>query len=145
MQTNHLPPQNIEVEEAILARCLLNDTEDAVELLKPDDFYRTAHGKIFSIILDLTHKKQPVDLLSVTNSLRDKGQLEEIGGAAYLASLTNETPLAVSLPHYADILREKSVLRNLIFHSNKIFCFSDLVKIENGVAVNINGIEYSLY
>jgi len=121
MQTNYLPPQNIEIEEAILARCLLNDTEDAVELLKPDDFYRSAHQKIFSTIKDLTHNKQPVVLLSVTNALRDKGELEEIGGASYLATLTNEIPISVSVPHYADILREKSILRNLIAISGKLY------------------------
>jgi len=121
MQTNHLPPQDLEVEAAILARCLLNDTEDAVELLKPDDFYRTSHIKIFSAILDLTHTKKPVDLLTVTDALRNKGQLEEIGGAAYLASLNNETPLAVSIPHYSNIIREKSILRNLVALSSKLY------------------------
>jgi len=122
MQTkNHLPPQNLEVEEAILARCLLNDTEDAVELLTQSDFYKTAHQKIFSTVKDLSHNKQQVDLLTVTDALRNKGQLEEIGGAAYLASLANETPLPVNLPSYANILREKSILRNIIAISSKLY------------------------
>lgn len=121
MQIDHLPPQNIEVEQAVLARCLLNDTQDAFELLTPDDFYRTSHGKIFSIILDLIHKKQPVDLISVSNALRDKGQLEDIGGAAYLSTLTTEIPMATSIPHYANILREKALLRRVIEISSKIY------------------------
>jgi replicative DNA helicase len=121
MQTNCIPPQSIEVEKGILARCLMNDTDDSVELLTLEDFYRTAHQKIFSVILDLVAKKQPVDLISVTEALRDKGQLEEIGGASYLAKLTDEIPLPVSVPHYAEILRGKSVLRKLIVLSHKIY------------------------
>ena len=117
----HLPPQNIEAEQAILARCLLNHTEDVFDLLTPDDFYRTAHSKIFSIILDLIHKKQPVDLISVSNALRDKGQLEDIGGAAYLSILTDQTPMAPNIPHYAKILREKALLRRIIEISSNTY------------------------
>ena len=121
MKTNRIPPQALEVEEGLLARCLMNDIEDAVELLTPEDYYRTAHQKIFSAVLDLAAKKQPVDLNSVVNNLRDKGQLEEIGGASYLAKLINEIPLPSSVPHYAEVISEKSVLRKLIVISNQIY------------------------
>jgi replicative DNA helicase len=121
MQINRIPPQDIDLEEGILARCLMNDTEDALEHLTPDDFYRTGHKKIFKTVLDLVAKKQPVDLLSVTSAMRDKGELEEIGGAAYLAKLTDEVPLPVSIPHYAEKLLQKSILRKLIFLSHKIY------------------------
>jgi replicative DNA helicase len=121
VKTDRLPPQAIDAEEGILSRCLMNDAEDAVELLKADDFYRTAHQKIFSTILELFWKKQPTDLISVTNALKDKGWIEEIGGAHYLAKLTNEIPLPVSVPHYANILREKAILRKLIILSNKTY------------------------
>ena len=121
MKINRIPPQDIEIEEGILARCLMNDTDDALERLTPDDFYRTAHRKIFKTIRDLVAKKQPIDLPSLTSALRDRGELEQVGGAAYLAKLTDEVPLPVSIPHYAEKLLQKSMLRKLIFLSHKIY------------------------
>jgi len=115
---NRIPPQDINIEEGILARCLMNDTEDALERLAPDDFYRTGHQKIFKTILALVAQKQPVDLRTVVSAMRDKGELEEIGGAAYIARLTDEIPLPVSSAVARIILF--NALDALSFGSSKI-------------------------
>ncbi len=85
----HIPPQSLEAEESILSAILVdNDTLlEVLEILSPEDFYRSAHQKIFSAISDLFSKNEPVDLVTLTNILRERGWLEGIGGAAYLANI----------------------------------------------------------
>jgi hypothetical protein len=111
---DRLQPQEIEIEESILASCLVTDHTKAVELLRPDDFYRTAHQIIFQAICNLSKKGKPVDLLTVTNALRDAGKIKDVGGAAFVASLDNTIPLALNIAHYAKILRDKAILRGAI-------------------------------
>jgi len=120
-----IPPQSIETEESVLASCLLGYTRKAVNLITGDDFYRSAHQKIFTAISELQAKKEPIDLNTVVNFLREKNQLEEIGGALYLTQLIDRVPLASNIEIYCKILREKSVLRKLINESYKIIqnCF----------------------
>jgi len=124
-----LPPQNIEAEESILSAVLIDGSTllDIVEILSPEDFYRTAHQKIFTAVTELFAKSEPVDLVTVANKLKEKGQLEDVGGAAYLAQLVDTVPLAVNAEHYARIIREKSSLRQLIEQANIIVnrCFED--------------------
>lgn len=124
-----LPPQNIEAEEGILAACLISpeSCEEIVDILLPDHFYRTAHIKIFSAIIELNKKKQPVDLVTISNFLRSKGDLESVGGASYLASLIDTVPVALNVIHYADILRDKAAKRLTIKYCHDISkqCFSD--------------------
>jgi replicative DNA helicase len=124
-----LPPQSIEAEESILSAILLDNNTllDVLELLAPENFYRTAHQIIFSAINDLFRKAQPVDLVTLTNLLREKNKLEEIGGAAYLARLVDTVPSAINVQHYARIVRDKSSLRQLIAKSNEITqrCYED--------------------
>lgn len=117
-----LPPQSIEAEESILSTILLDNSTllDVLEILKPEDFYRTAHQKVFSAIAELFAKAEPVDLVTLTNLLRDLNQLDEIGGAAYLARLVDSVPSAISVQHYARIIRDKSSLRQLIAKANEI-------------------------
>jgi len=71
-----------------------------------DDFYRDAHQKIYSAMVDLTEKDEPVDLITLTNDLRQKGQLDPIGGASYLASLNDSVPTAANIEYYAKIVKE---------------------------------------
>ncbi len=124
-----LPPQSIEAEESILSAILLDNNIllDVLELLTPEDFYRTAHQTIFAAINALFHKAEPVDLVTLTNVLREKNKLEEIGGAAYLARLVDTVPSAINVQHYARIIRDKSSLRRLIAKSNEITqrCYED--------------------
>ncbi len=111
-----LPPQNIEAEQAVLGTILLQDKAllKIVELLKPDDFYRDAHKTIYATMLTLFEKREPHDLITVTGLLNDHNKLEDIGGATYLASLTDIIPFAGTLIHHASIIRKKSILRKLI-------------------------------
>jgi replicative DNA helicase len=127
LSLKHIPPQAIELEEEILSSCLLGDAEKVVELLRPEDFYRTAHQKIFSIICDLTNRKIQVDLTSTMDALRDVDKLENIGGASYLARLTNEIPIALNIEHYARKIKDKAVKRKIIEQCSTIIttCYED--------------------
>lgn len=124
-----LPPQSIEAEESILSAILLDNSTllDVLEILSPDHFYRTAHQKIFAAIAELFSKAEPVDLVTLTNILRDKNQLEDVGGAAYLARMVDTVPSAINVRHYARIVRDKSSLRRLIAKANEItqHCYED--------------------
>lgn len=117
-----LPPQSIEAEESILSAILLDNSTllDVLELLSPEDFYRTAHQKIFTAIESLFSKAEPVDLITLTNALRDSNDLEKIGGAAYLARIVDTVPSAINVSHYAQIVRDKSALRRLIARAGEI-------------------------
>jgi len=125
----HLPPQSLEAEESILSAILVdNDTLlEVLEILSPEDFYRSAHQKIFSAISELFLRNEPVDLVTLTNILREHDRLEEIGGAAYLANLVDTVPLAVNAQYYAKIVYDKACLRRLIEKTNSIAkrCFED--------------------
>ena len=117
-----LPPQNIEAEQSVLGALMLD--KDAiikiVDILTPDDFYRGTHANIYQAMLDLYEKNEPIDLLSLTNSLEQRKQLEEIGGHSYLTSLVNSVPTAAHITHYAKIVKSKKVLRDLIDNSAQI-------------------------
>lgn len=124
-----LPPQNIEAEESLLSAILIdsNSLIDIVEILSPEDFYRTAHQKIYSSITELFSKSEAVDIVTVSNHLKEKGRLEDVGGRSYLAKLVDTVPLAVNVEYYARIIRDKSSLRRLIEKANLIVtrCFDD--------------------
>ena len=124
-----LPPQNIEAEEAIISAVLIDNDAllEVIETLAAGDFYRTAHQKIYAAIIDLFDKAEPVDLVTLANKLKENGQLEEIGGASYLARLVDAVPLAVNAQHYAKIVHDKASLRRLIEKSNAIVkrCFEE--------------------
>jgi len=123
----NLPPQSLEAEDAILSAILFNNNAllDVIEILSPEDFYRSAHQKIFAAIAALYLKNEPVDLVTLTTFLRDQNRLEEIGGATYLARLVDTIPLAVNPQHYAKIIHDKACLRRLIEKANDIVkkCF----------------------
>jgi replicative DNA helicase len=125
----NLPPQNIEAEESIISAILIDNNTllDVIEILSPDDFYRTAHQKIYAAITDLFDKTEPIDLVTLANKLKEKGQLEEIGSASYLARLVDTVPLAVNAQHYAKIVHDKASLRRLIEQANAIVkrCFEE--------------------
>ena len=122
MSIDRLPPQSIEAEQSVLGGLLID--RDAVievaELLRPEDFYRSHHGTIYGAILDLYERREPVDIVTVSEVLERQGRLDEVGGAAYLTSLINLTPTAVNAVHYARIVERKGVLRNLISAAGRI-------------------------
>ena len=117
-----IPPQNIEAEQAVLGTILLQEKSvlKIAELLVPEDFYRDAHKTIYRAMLDLFERREPHDLITVTNLLTDRNKLEEIGGAVYLASLTDIIPFSGTLVHHAEIIRRKSVLRQLIQTTSEV-------------------------
>lgn len=124
-----LPPNNIEAEESLLGAIILDNSTllDIIEILSPEDFYKPAHQKIFTAITELFSKDEAIDITTLLNILKEKKQLEKIGGGAYLAHLMHEVPVAVNAPHYARIVRDKASLRRLIEKANTIAtrCYED--------------------
>lgn len=117
-----MPPQNIEAEISTLGALMLdsNAVIRVTDILKPEDFYRPQHQTIYAIAIDLFEHHQPIDVLSVSSRLREKGFLEEIGGTGYLTDLVNAVPTASNVAHYAEIVRKKKILRDLISASSEI-------------------------
>lgn len=122
LSLSKVPPQNLEAEQSVLGGILLENTalNPVLEVLEGTDFYSEANRKIFSAILELTDRNQPVDLITLSSYLKDKKQLDGIGGAAYLASLVDNVPSAANIAYYAKIVKEKSVLRRLIGTASEI-------------------------
>ena len=117
-----LPPQDIEAERSVLGALMLdkNAVIKVADLIVASDFYQPTHSKIYETILGLFEKNEPIDILSVTNRLKDKGQIAEIGGSSYLTELINSVPTAAHIAHYAKLIRDKKVLRELIRASAEI-------------------------
>jgi len=117
-----VPPQNLEAEQGVLGSMLLDRDAIArvVEMLRPEDFYRDAHRRIFEAVVDLFERGEPVDLITVTDRLRDKGQLDDVGGASYVTALLNSIPTAANVEYYARIVLQKSMLRQLIAAGTQI-------------------------
>ncbi|OIO81527.1 MAG: replicative DNA helicase [Candidatus Omnitrophica bacterium CG12_big_fil_rev_8_21_14_0_65_43_15] len=117
-----LPPQNIEAEMAVLGSMLLEEDAiaQAIEALDESYFYKEAHKKIFSALVTLFDKNKAADLVTLVDELKRRGQLDEAGGPAYLASLANVVPTAANIRHYAKIVKEKAILRNLISTATQI-------------------------
>jgi replicative DNA helicase len=119
MPMGHLervPPQNLEAEQSVLG-CMLLQKEAvarALDLLRPEDFYRDTHRAVFEAMRELFERGQPVDLITVSDALRGRGQLEAVGGLTYLTELANVVPTAANLEYYARIVRERSLLRGII-------------------------------
>jgi len=92
-----------------------NDAINVVlELLRPEDFYRDSHRRVFRAMIELSDRSEPVDLITLSEFLKSRGELETVGGTAYLASLADFVPTAANIAHYSRIVREKSILRHLI-------------------------------
>ncbi len=117
-----IPPQNIEAEQSVLGTILLSDhsLSTVLELLESSDFYRDNHKLIFEAMIILFEKNEPQDIITVSNQLKNLNQLEQAGGVAYLATLTSIVPVTSNLVHYAKIIRQKAVLRNLITVNTEI-------------------------
>ncbi|MCL2337156.1 MAG: replicative DNA helicase [Firmicutes bacterium] len=117
-----VPPHNIDAEQSVLGAIFLDNVaiNKAVRHIRAEDFYMESHRLIFEIILELEESGHAVDLVTVTDSLRRKGALEKVGGAAYVATLANIAPTAANAEHYARIVEEKALLRNLINLATRI-------------------------
>lgn len=111
-----LPPQNIEAEKSLIGSILLDkeSVNKVVDFLRAEDFYGRAHQIIYENAVKLYEKREPIDLLSLSNILGESGQLETIGGIGYLTSLVNSVPTAAHIGHYGKIVQRKKILRDLI-------------------------------
>src|SRR3989344_6699118 len=117
-----LPPQNLEAESAVLGAILVNKEvmDKVADVLIAEDFYSQANQTIFRAILRLYEKRSPIDLVTLTNQLEGIKELDQIGGPAYLADLVNSVPTALHVVHYAEIVKNKSVLRRILSAGQKI-------------------------
>jgi len=117
-----IPPQNLDAEMAVLGSMLVDEEaiSIAVETLGQDSFYKDSHRKIFEAIVDLYNANKAVDLITLTDTLRKAGTLEEIGGGSFLTNLANSVPTSANISHYVSIVREKSILRTLITNATRI-------------------------
>lgn len=125
MEENQLgvvPPQNTEAEEAVIGSLLI-DPEAIIKIadtLQPDDFYVEKHKKIYETMTELFSKREPIDVVSLSNALSEGNALQQIGGRSFLVSLTSAVPTASNIEHYAKIVRQKATLRRLIKSGHEI-------------------------
>ncbi|MBF0566727.1 MAG: replicative DNA helicase [Nitrospirae bacterium] len=111
-----LPPQNVEAEQFVLGAILLDNDSiyKAIEIISPVDFYKESHRRVFSSMLTLLDKGEPIDLITLTDVLRKSGEIERVGGVSYLSAIVNSIPTAANVAFHCKIIREKSLLRSLI-------------------------------
>ena len=135
VEAGKLPPQAVDIEEAVLGAIMLEKDaiHDVIEFLKPDCFYTESHAKIFQAIVDLFSCEEPIDLLTVTQQLRRKGVLEEVGGPFYITQLTTRVMSSVHAEFHARIIYQKYIQRELIRVSTNIQerAFDESVDVED--------------
>jgi replicative DNA helicase len=117
-----LPPQNVEAEQSVLGAILLDNTAMAkvMELLTDEEFYRTAHRKIYQAMLELSDRGEVIDQITLTECLKARSELEAVGGSAYLAELVQVVPTAANVRYHSKIVRDKALLRGLIQTSTEV-------------------------
>ena len=115
-------PHNLEAEKCVLGAILIDNEafNQAAESLDSRDFFRDAHRRVFDKMVLLNERREVIDLVTLNNELERSGELQEVGGAAYIAALVDGVPRATNVEHYAKIVKEKSTLRDLINVGNKI-------------------------
>jgi replicative DNA helicase len=140
-----LSPQNLEAEKSVIGSVLIdkNAMFKVVDILRPEDFYTSAHEKIYAAILELFERNQPVDILTLTNRLKEKGILQDVGGSGYLAELTQNVTTASHVAHFATLVKEKKILRDLIRTSAEISesVFQPQIEVED----LLDGIEQKIF
>lgn len=116
IETGKIPPQAVELEEAVLGALMLEKKaiNRVIEILSPECFYKEAHVYIYEAILLLSTKFQPIDIMTVVVELRKNGKLEAIGGAYYVTSLTNRVASAANIEYWATVIKDKFILREMI-------------------------------
>ncbi|MBA8793591.1 replicative DNA helicase [Friedmanniella endophytica] len=119
---DRLPPQDLDAEQSVLGAMLMSKDAiaDVVEVVRGADFYRPAHESVYDAILDLYGRGEPADAITVANELTRRGELTRVGGAPYLADLLGSVSVAANAGYYAEIVREKAILRRLVEASVRI-------------------------
>lgn len=117
-----IPPHSIEAEQSVLGGLMLDNTawDKVSELLKEEDFYRGEHQRIFHVLSNLSRRNQPFDVITLAEELKNLKELENVGGELYLFELAKNTPSVANIAAYAEIVRERSVLRQLIIATREI-------------------------
>src|SRR5438067_5813939 len=115
-------PHNLEAERSVLGAVLLHNEAFnlAAEVIDAADFFRDAHRRIFDRMVALAERNGAIDLVTLKEELGRSGELDEVGGPAYITALVDGVPRSMNVEHYARIIKEKATLRNLIFSANKI-------------------------
>ncbi|RLA82877.1 MAG: replicative DNA helicase, partial [Deltaproteobacteria bacterium] len=129
-----VPPQSLESEQSVLGGIIIDNEafHKVAEFLRPEDFYKEAHQKIYEAMLSLYERGEPLDLITIVNELKKNKVLEKVGGASYLAQLAEVVPTAANILHYARIVKEKALLRQLISAATEIVteCYREEEDIE---------------
>ena len=138
-------PHNLEAEKSVLGAILIhNDAfNHAAELIDSRDFFRDAHRRIFDKMVALSERTEAIDLVTLKEELRRSGELEEVGGPAYIASLADGVPRSANVEHYARIVKEKATLRNLIHSANRIL--ADAYQAEEDADLILDGAEKAIF
>jgi replicative DNA helicase len=138
-------PHNLEAERSVLGSILLHNEafNQAAEILDAADFFRDAHRRIFEKMVVLSERRQAIDLVTLKEELARGGEIQEVGGPVYIASLVDGVPRATNVEYYARIIKEKATLRNLIFSANKIL--STAYAAEEDVATILDGAEQAIF
>jgi len=125
IQIEKVPPQSIEAEASLLGSILLD--KDAMlkiaDIVQPEDFYKNGNAQIFEAVLELYQRNDPIDLLTISNRMAERGQLESVGGYSYLVSLTNSVPTSSHAANYAHIIHKKATRRRLLAAAQEISRF----------------------
>ena len=119
---DRVPPQDLSAEQSVLGSMLLNKDAiaDSLEACASKDFYRPAHELIFEAVLDLFGRGEPVDAITVADTLSKRGELQRVGGQAYLHQLVQSVPTAANAGYYAEIVHERAILRRLVEAGTRI-------------------------
>lgn len=119
--TDHLPPQDLQAEQAVIGACLVAGSVDAVcDIIEPQDFYRPAYRDLYETLLLMAARGMAIDLLSVQGELRDRNLLEACGGGPHLAQLMDSFPLTANAPQYAKRVHEKAIRRRMIAAASQV-------------------------
>ena len=138
-------PHNLEAEKSVLGAILIHNEafNHAAELIDSRDFYRDAHRRIFDKMVALSERNNAIDLITLKEELQRSGELEEVGGPAYIASLADGVPRSANVEHYARIVKEKATLRNLIHAAKRIE--ADAYQAEEDADIILDGAEKAIF
>jgi replicative DNA helicase len=138
-------PHNLEAEKSVLGAVLIHNEafNNAAELIDARDFFRDAHRRIFDKMVALSERGDAIDLVTLKEELQRSGELDEVGGPAYIASLADGVPRSANIEHYARIVKEKATLRNLIHSANRIL--SEAYQAEEDADLILDGAEKAIF
>jgi replicative DNA helicase len=138
-------PHNLEAEKSVLGAILIHNEafNHAAELIDSRDFFRDAHRRIFDKMVGLSERNEPIDFVTIKEELHRSGELDEVGGPAYIASLADGVPRSANVEHYARIVKEKSTLRSLIHSANRIL--ANAYQAEEDADLILDGAEKAIF